>query len=84
MTETTHRTRLSAGGRVVIPAEFRERLGIVEGDPLDLVLTDDQLRIVPRRLVVARAKQRIRRAVGPLATPSEDIAADRAREGDDA
>jgi AbrB family looped-hinge helix DNA binding protein len=84
MADITHRTRLSAGGRVVIPAEFRDKLGIVEGDPLDLVLVDDCVRIVPRKLVVARAKQRIRRAVGALASPSDDITAARATEGDDA
>lgn len=69
---------------MVIPAEFRDKLGIVEGDPLDLVLVDDSVRIVPRKLVVARAKQRIRRAVGGLASPSDDITAARAKEGDDA
>lgn len=73
-----HPTRLSAGGRIVIPAEFRAALGLKEGDAIDLILEDGQLRLVPRLLTVKRAKERIRRATGLIKAPSEDIAAERA------
>lgn len=59
------RARLSAGGRVVIPADMRAALGIKEGDAIDLVLEDGSLRIVPSRDVVEKAKKRIKLMVGP-------------------
>jgi AbrB family looped-hinge helix DNA binding protein len=59
------RTRLAAGGRIVIPAEMRSSLGLKEGDAVDLVLEAGSLRLVPSRVVVERAKERIKRLVGP-------------------
>jgi AbrB family looped-hinge helix DNA binding protein len=35
-----YKLRVSAGGRIVIPAEVRERLGVTEGD--ELLLTSDE------------------------------------------
>jgi AbrB family looped-hinge helix DNA binding protein len=75
-----HRTRLSAGGRVVIPAEFRDALGLAEGAAPDLFLEDGQVRIVSRIATVRKAKERIRLAVGHLANPSGDILASREAE----
>jgi AbrB family looped-hinge helix DNA binding protein len=38
-------TRITQGGRVVIPAEFRRALGLEEGDEVILRLVDSELRI---------------------------------------
>jgi AbrB family looped-hinge helix DNA binding protein len=39
------RMRINENGRVVIPAEFRKRLGIRPGDQLELRVEDQELRI---------------------------------------
>ena len=39
------RVRINQNGRVVIPVEFREALGILPGDEIELRLDDDELRI---------------------------------------
>lgn len=49
------RTRLGAGGRVVIPAEFREKLGLEVGAALILTCEDGGV-------VVTTLSERIRRA----------------------
>ena len=40
--------RVDGLGRVVIPAEIRERLGLVEGSPLDIVVHDGSIVLTPR------------------------------------
>jgi AbrB family looped-hinge helix DNA binding protein len=37
--------KLGDKGRLVIPADFREALGIKTGDPVVLEMVDDQIRI---------------------------------------
>ncbi len=46
-----YRVKVHRKGVIVIPAEVRRRLGIVEGSHLELVVDDDGIRlIVPRSL----------------------------------
>jgi AbrB family looped-hinge helix DNA binding protein len=61
MTEV--RVRLGENGRIVIPAEFRRRLGLKPGDPLVLRLDQDGVVIESRRAAVRAAQRMIREQV---------------------
>lgn len=56
-------TKLGENGRVVIPADFRRRLGLKPGDPLVVRLDEDGLRIESRRAAVRAAQRMIRERV---------------------
>lgn len=64
-------------GRLVIPAEMREALGIKPGDTVQLRLKGDELRISTRRARIRRAQQRIRQFVPEGTLLSEELSADR-------
>jgi len=55
--------RLGENGRLVIPAEFRRRLGLKPGDPLVLRLDQDGVVIESRRAAVRAAQRMIREQV---------------------
>jgi AbrB family looped-hinge helix DNA binding protein len=44
---------VNAQGRVTLPARVRRKLGLTEGDRLDVALEDDRIVLRPARLVVA-------------------------------
>ena len=50
------KTKLGQGGRIVLPAEFREALGIKIGDELILSLKEDEVRVYTRRAAIKRAQ----------------------------
>ncbi len=49
--------KMSDGGRVVIPAEIRQSLGLKEGDPVLFELRDGEAVISSRRARIRRAQQ---------------------------
>ncbi len=51
------RMRINENGRVVIPASFRERLGIRAGDEVVLQIQDDELRITTLKRNIERAQR---------------------------
>ena len=55
MTTVLH-TRMSKEGRVLIPAELRQALGLQAEEPLQLYVVDGELRIVSRRQGIRRAQ----------------------------
>jgi len=55
MTDAVH-TRMSKEGRVLIPAELRNALGLQAEEPLKLYIVDGELRIVSRRQAIRRAQ----------------------------
>lgn len=50
-------TKLTDGGRVVVPAEYRRALQIEVGDEVVLYLKDGEIRILSRREALRRAKE---------------------------
>ena len=42
-------TRISSGGRVVLPGPVRRRLGLTPGDPLDVNIESGRIVLTPRR-----------------------------------
>ncbi len=55
--------KLSEGGRVVIPAEVRQSLGIKEGDTVLFELLNGEARITTRKEQLRRARELFRQSV---------------------
>lgn len=56
---TTHQTRMSKEGRVLIPAAVRQELGFGVNEPLSLYVQDGEVRIVSRIQAIRRMQQRM-------------------------
>lgn len=61
--------KMSEGGRVVIPAEIRQTLGLKEGDMVLFDLRDNEAVITTKRARIRRAQEMFRRFV-PAGSPS--------------
>jgi AbrB family looped-hinge helix DNA binding protein len=71
------RTLVGAKGRIVIPVEMREALGIDEGDKVILQVEDHELRISTIRGRIRRAQERAARYVKPGTLVSDELSAER-------
>jgi AbrB family looped-hinge helix DNA binding protein len=72
--------RLGPDGRVVIPAAFREALGLGEGDVLVATIEDGELNLLTRRAAVRRAQAIVRQFVPGGVSLVDELIADRRRE----
>ena len=63
------RVRLAAGGRVVIPAEVRQGLGVKEGDELLITPDGDGIRIT----TVQQAVKEVQAFFGQFKKPGESV-----------
>ncbi len=75
--ELQARTRMSEKGRVVIPAEIREALGMDVGGVLDLRVVDNELRISTMQSRLRRAQEDLRRYIPKGVLLSEELSAER-------
>jgi AbrB family looped-hinge helix DNA binding protein len=57
------KTRLTQGGRVVIPAEFRRALDIKVGDEVIIELGEGQLTLMTTQHAIRRAQEVVRRYI---------------------
>lgn len=53
------RVKVAEGGKIVLPAEYRQALGVEIGDEVILRLEDGEVRIFTPRLAVKHAQQRL-------------------------
>jgi AbrB family looped-hinge helix DNA binding protein len=74
---TETRMRVNANGRVVIPASYREALGIKPGDEVILRMEDGELRITTMKLRLERAQRRVRQYVKPGVSLADELIAER-------
>ena len=74
------RARLSEGGRIVIPAEFREALGLAVGDEVRLRLDDGEIRIFTLDHAIRRAQELVRRYVPEGVSLVDELIAERRAE----
>jgi AbrB family looped-hinge helix DNA binding protein len=76
-------TTMTEGGRIVIPAEIRKRLGLKLGETFDVEIDDDDsVRLTSRTQSLRRAQQLFRTHV-PEGTPVVDeFLAERRREAE--
>lgn len=69
--------RVGEKGRLVIPAEMREAMGIQPGDAVQLRLDGEELRISTRRGRIKRARERARRYIPAGVSLSDELMAER-------
>ena len=72
--------RIAEGGRIVIPADVRHRLGLEVGSDLVMTVEDDRATIMNARAARRRAQERVRRYIGPDVSLSEELMAERKKE----
>ena len=72
--------RLSENGRIVIPAEIRQKLGLSPGDTVLLSVEGYVLKIEPQRARIRRIQQSMRQFLPPDRVLSDELIADRREE----
>ena len=56
-------TKIAAGGRIVIPIDFRRELGANVGDEVILRLADGEIHILTRSQAIRKAQALVRKSV---------------------
>jgi AbrB family looped-hinge helix DNA binding protein len=74
------RAKVGDHGRIVIPSSYREALGLRPGDEVMLELGEDEVRILPARLAVARAQRLVRKYIPPGTRLADGLIEDRRKE----
>jgi AbrB family looped-hinge helix DNA binding protein len=74
------RTRLAQGGRIVIPKEMRERLGVEIGDQLNLELRGDSLTVTSSQAALRRLQKRLKKLIPPGVSLVDELIAERREE----
>jgi AbrB family looped-hinge helix DNA binding protein len=78
--ELQARVQVGEKGRIVIPSEIRQAMGINVGDTIELRLEDYELRVSTRRARIRRAQERARRYIPKGVLLSEELMAERREE----
>lgn len=76
------RTKLAEGGRIVIPAEYRQVLGLHVGDEVILRLEDGAVHIFTPQQAIKRAQEMVRRYVLEGRSLADELLAERKAEGE--
>ena len=71
------RTRIGGKGRLVIPAQMREALGMNENEVIDLHLEDGELRIVTLRETIRRVQERAKQYIKPGVSLAGELSTER-------
>lgn len=71
------RLRVSANGRVVIPAHVRKALGVEAGDEILLEPEENGFRMTTRRQRIEEAQRHLRRYVKPGVSVVDELIAER-------
>lgn len=73
-----HRAKIAAGGRVVIPADYRRAIGVKPGDEVILVLDEEgTVRITTPAKALERARHAVRKYVSPERRLADELIAER-------
>ncbi len=76
----TVKVKLSEGGRIVIPAEYRRALGLQSGDEILMTLEADGLRLFTRRQAIKRVQEMVRGTLQPGRSLVDELIAERRAE----
>jgi AbrB family looped-hinge helix DNA binding protein len=76
------RAKLAEGGRIVIPAEYRQAMGLQVGDDVILQLDGEELRIFSIRQAIKRAQQLVSRYLPQDRSLADELIAERRKEGE--
>ncbi len=74
------RVKLTEGGRIVIPIEYCQALGLHIGDELILRLEDGEVRIFTPQQAIKRAQELVRRYIPQGRSLSDELIAERRQE----
>jgi AbrB family looped-hinge helix DNA binding protein len=73
-------SKVGPAGRIVIPAEYRESLGLKEGDSVHLQLVDGEIRIVPQDVVFRQIQETVAKYVPEGVSLADELIEERRRE----
>jgi AbrB family looped-hinge helix DNA binding protein len=73
----SYRTRVTEGGRLVIPAEIRRQLGLQPGAEVVLDVTNEELRIRSVRQAIENAQLLVRRYVTSSTSLADELISER-------
>ena len=76
------RTKIGVGGRVVIPARYRKRIGVEVGDEVVLQLDGEGVRLLTPRQAVKQAQDLVRKYVPAGRSLSDELLEDRRKEAE--
>lgn len=74
------RLKIGPGGRVVIPADVRHAMNVVEGDTLLATLSNGELRLVSTQTALSRARALVRASIPADVSLVDELFAERRRE----
>lgn len=77
------KTKLGEGGRIVIPAEYRQALGLQVGDEVILRLEGRELRIFTLNQAIKRAQELVSRYIPRERSLADELIAERHLEDED-
>ncbi len=77
------KTKLGEGGRIVIPAEYRQALGLQVGDEVILRLEGRELRIFTLNQAIKRAQELVSRYIPRERSLADELIAERHLENED-
>lgn len=74
------RTKIGKGGRLVIPSQYRNALGLQPGDEVTMVLEDEELKILSPRQAIDRAQRLVRHYIPKQRNLSGELIRERRKE----
>jgi AbrB family looped-hinge helix DNA binding protein len=77
---TDVRAKLAEGGRIVIPVEYRQALGLRVGDEVILRLEDGEVRIFTPQQAIKRAQELVRHYMPQERSLSDELLDERKME----
>ena len=70
------------GGRIIVPAPFREKLGLTKGDTVFMEVDDGELRVRPARSALRRIQAKLRGISTEGNLVSDELIAERRAEAE--
>lgn len=61
--KAVYQVQIDEQGRIILPAALRDDLGLQAGDPLTLIQTEDDLIVLPTRLILPELNQHFAQAM---------------------
>jgi AbrB family looped-hinge helix DNA binding protein len=73
-------TKIGEGGRIVIPASYRQALGLNTGDEVVLQLEEREIRILSRRQAIKQVQAAVKRYIPRVRSLSTELLEERREE----